>query len=275
MFGYVICNRQGLEKEETERYQSLYCGLCRQLGKRFGQMQRMTLNYDLTFVALLLSALYEPEERCDEFVCVVHPFHKKESADNIYLSYAADMTIALTYYKCLDDWQDDKNPGSRLLQKLLESDYRKVEERYPRQCTAIAESVKRLRQLELDPDSIPDDAVNCSGRMLAEIFVYQEDFWAESLRSFGYALGRFVYLMDAAVDYEKDKKSGNYNPLFSMEKKPEEVEDVLRGMIGSATSEFEKLPIVQDAHLIRNILYAGVWQKYHAKGVKKEKKNDS
>lgn len=275
MFGYVICCRQGLEKEELERYQSLYCGLCRQLGKRFDQVHRMTLNYDLTFVALLLSALYEPKESVGKFRCMIHPFHKKESVDNIYLAYAADMTIALTYYKCLDDWQDDRNPGSRLLQKVLEKGYRDVEERYPRQCIAISESVKELRRLEQDSDSIPDDAINCSGRMLAEIFVYQEDFWAEHLRNFGYALGRFIYLMDAAVDYEKDMKSGNYNPLFRMEKKPEEIEEVLQGMIGSATSEFEKLPIVQDAHLIRNILYAGVWQKYHAKGVKKEKKHDN
>jgi hypothetical protein len=107
---------------------------------------------------------------------------------------------------------------------------------------------------------------------MAELFVVEEDFWSNSLRSFGYHLGRFIYLMDATMDYEKDKKTGNYNPLRSMGRQPEEMEDLLNMTIGDATQEFEKLPLVQDAHLLRNILYGGVWQKYYARKDRKERR---
>lgn len=275
MFGYVICNKQGLQKEEVERYQQMYCGLCRQLGIRYGQLKRLTLNYDLTFLAILLTALYEPQEEQRNFRCAVHPVHAKKAVENPYLAYAADMTIALYYYKSIDDWQDEKDIGGLALATFLKKSVAKIELQYPRQCGAIKESVEELRQIEENPDSIPDEAVNCSGRMLSEVFVCQEDFWSDSLRRFGYELGRFIYLMDAAVDYEKDKKTGNYNPILRMGSTPKKMEDALRELIGAATAEFEKLPIINDAHLIRNILYAGVWQKYYGNEAKKEKKNDS
>ena len=79
--------------------------------------------------------------------------------------------------------------------------------------------------------------------------------------------------MDAAIDYNKDLKTENYNPLIVMKKKPEEMEGVLKLILGGATCQFEKLPLVQDEHLMRNILYGGVWQQYYAR-IRKEKKHD-
>ena len=119
-----------------------------------------------------------------------------------------------------------------------------------------------------------DSAVNCFGKIVSEIFVYEEDFWSKDLRAFGYDLGRFIYLMDATMDYKKDLKTKNYNPLVLMNKRPEEMEDVLKVMIGGAAARFEDLPLVQDENLMRNILYGGVWQQYYARRSKKEKKHD-
>ena len=79
--------------------------------------------------------------------------------------------------------------------------------------------------------------------------------------------------MDAVLDYEKDKKERTYNPLFSMKKKPDEVESILVQAIADGAAEFERLPIIQDAGIIRNILYGGVWQTYHAKITREGKKN--
>lgn len=273
MFGYIICNRKGLEQEELERYRGVYCGVCRALQKQFGQLERFSLSYDMTFLAIFLSALYEPEETRTEFRCGAHPFQKRTAIENKYTSYAADITVALAYYKCRDDWEDERKHLSKGYGKILEKGYREVRQKYPRQCRRIAESIKELSEIEKSAGSLPDEAINCSGKMLSEIFVYEEDFWSGILRSFGYELGRFVYLMDAAVDYKEDIKKGNYNPLVKMNKKPDEVKDILMMEIGNAAGQFEKLPILQDDHLIRNILYGGVWQKYYASGCGKEKKN--
>lgn len=265
MFGYIICNRNGLSEEEFLRYRQFYCGVCKSLKKRFGQMERFSLNFDMTFLALFLSSLYEPEEKEAEFFCPAHPVHKRSSVENAFTEYAADMTIALSYHKCLDDWMDEKRAGRKLYGSMLKKDYEKVKATYPKQCRIIEESLKVLTGLEKEAPESVDAILHCSGRMLSEVFVYKEDFWSQSLREFGYALGRFIYLMDAAMDYEKDKKKKNYNPLIYMNKQPAEAEELLTMLIGDATQIYEKLPVVQDAHLIGNILYGGVWQQYYGK----------
>lgn len=265
MFGYIICNRNGLSEEEFFRYRQFYCGVCKSLKKRFGQMERFSLNFDMTFLALFLSSLYEPEERAEDFLCPAHPVQKRSSVENEFTEYAADMTIALTYHKCLDDWADEKRSGRKLYGSMLKKDYEKVKAAYPKQCKIIEESLKVLTHLEKEAPEEVDAILHCSGKMLSEVFVYKEDFWSQSLREFGYSLGRFIYLMDAAMDYEKDKKKKNYNPLFYMNKQPTEAEELLTMLIGDATQVYEKLPMVQDTHLIGNILYGGVWQQYYGK----------
>lgn len=101
----------------------------------------------------------------------------------------------------------------------MEEKYREVEARYERQCRNIRESLELLAEVEKHAPEQTDQAVNLSGKMLSEVFVYDEkDFWSDSLRKFGFSLGRFIYLMDAAMDYKKDRRKQNYNPLFYMKK---------------------------------------------------------
>lgn len=273
MYGYINCNKAGLSAEEIGRYQSVYCGLCNELKDSFGQIERLSLSYDMTFLILLLSSLYEPEEKSWEFRCGLNRLKPKIAVSNKFMSYAADMTIVLTYYKCMDDWQDDKKYLKHWYAGELKKWYDEAARKYPRQCKAIAEGVEALNKVEKSYSPQPDDAVNSSGKMLSELFVYEEDFWSNSLRRFGYELGRFIYLMDAAMDYQDDQKKNSYNPLFRMHKKPEEMGEILTMSIGNATQIFEKLPLVQDLHLLRNILYAGVWQEYLRKYGGKEQED--
>ena len=273
MFGTIVCNKKELTKEEQAKYQGVYCGLCRALKNRYGQVERITLNYDMTFLALFLNGLYEEIDNESMIHCPVHPFKEQIVFQNKYIDYAADMTILLAYYKCKDDWEDEKKRRSKLYKNFLEKDMQRIEKEYPRQVSCVRESLEELSRLEKNGTSLPDEVVNCSGRMLSEIFVYKEDFWSDSLRKFGYELGRFIYLMDAALDYEKDKKTGNYNPLFVMRLKPEEIEPILVQAIGNAADEFESLPIIEDAGIIRNILYGGVWLNYYTKVKGREKKD--
>ncbi|MBC5658173.1 hypothetical protein H8S44_00025 [Anaerosacchariphilus sp. NSJ-68] len=271
MFGYIECNRSKLSREEQERYQSVYCGLCRNLKMRYGDLERMSLSYDMTFVILFLSSLYEPRETKGEFRCGLHPLRPRSGVENCFTEYAADMTVVLAYFKALDDWKDEKKAEKRWYGGRLKKAYREVEKVYPRQCRAVADSIQELDFIEKAPGANVDQAINCSGKMLSELFVWKEDFWSNSLRMFGTELGKFIYLMDAAMDYKKDLKTGNYNPVAEMKKKPEEMEPILGMPLGNAMEIFEKLPLVQDENLLRNILYGGVWQQYYAKMHGKEK----
>ncbi len=273
MFGTIICNKKELTQEEQNKYQAAYCGLCRAIRDKYGQLERMTLNYDMTFLALMLNGLYEECNENIDIRCPVHPLKKRYVLNNKYIDYAADMTILLSYYKCLDDWNDESKRTSKAFAGILKKHMTEIEKNYPRQSECVKNSLKKIEELEKTPNSMPDDIVNYSGTMLSEIFVYEEDFWSDSLRSFGYELGRFIYLMDAVVDYYKDIKENNYNPLLYMNKQPKDIEPLLTQTIGNATNYFEKLPIIQDAGIIRNILYGGVWQAFYKTINGKEEKN--
>lgn len=225
------------------------------------------------FLALFLNGLYEEENKETTIHCPEHPLKEKTIFENKYIDYAADMTILLSYYKCRDDWEDEKKYSRKLYGNYIEKHMDKIRGQYPRQEACVRENIQKLGLLEKSNAAIPDEIVNCSGKMLSEIFVYEKDFWSDSLRQFGYELGRFIYLMDAALDYEHDKKKKNYNPLLVMNQSPKQMEPALIQAIGNATAIFEKLPIIQDAKIIRNVLYGGVWQTYYAKIKGKEEKH--
>lgn len=271
MFGYVQANRNELSQKEKERYQSVYCGLCHTLGKRYGFYTRLSLNFDLTFLALILSSLYEPSEGCETRHCIVHPCRKHVYVSNPCIDYAADMTVALMYFKCIDDWKDEHKVPQKCYATLLSKDYQRVKELHPGQCSVIEKELDEISRLEKDKVPSPDAAANSFGRLMAGVMVMKNDYWAEYLWKFGYSLGKYIYLADAAVDLKNDIKKGNYNPLSFLSENTEDVEITLKIILGDASETFELLPLVQDINILRNILYSGIWMKYN-QSIQKERK---
>ncbi len=267
MFGYVMANVRELSKEEKARYQSVYCGICRCIRERSSQIARLGLQYDMAFLALLLMSLYEPQETSGQQGCLLHPVKSRAWNDNVYIRYAADMNIALAYYKALDDHRDEGKHMARYFAARLEKDYPQIAQQYPRQCQAIAEGIQQLAQLEEERCADPDAPASCFGKLMGEILVYREDVWALPLRQMGMALGRYIYLADAAVDYRKDKKKGRYNPYLAMGmgENWKQWEQYLVLAMGRCTDYYERLPLVQDKKLLDNILYSGVWVEYRRK----------
>ena len=276
MFGYVVANGKALTPEQLERYRGCYCGLCRALKERHGNFSRLTLNYDMTFLILLLNGMYEPEETARAGRCAVHPARRRGWWATRFTDYAADMTVALAYHNCMDDYLDDKKLLSLAEAKQLKPHYEAIRARFPQKCAAIERSMEQLRAIETDPAPAPDAGGNCFGALMGELFEYEEDsVWGKRLRVFGETLGRFIYMMDACVDLEKDKKRGNYNPLAVMgELTDAEKTGMLKMLIGECSAEFEKLPIVKDADILRNVLYSGVWTRY-AMTLKKKRKGET
>ena len=268
MFGYIVTDREQLSKEEQAKYRSYYCGLCRRLGERYGKRGQAALNFDMTFLYLLLSSLYEPEEQIQSHRCAIHPLKKQPRTLSHIADYCADMTVLLAYYNALDDWNDDGNRLKRAFANRLEPAAMQVAERYPRQSRAVTENMERINVLERQKEIKLDAVANCLGALMGELFVMQEDIWASKLRALGENLGKFIYFMDAWEDAEKDAKHKNYNPLLQLKGDPEyerRCKDILTMFLGDAAASFEALPIVDNAHILRNILYAGVWSKYAPK----------
>ena len=278
MYGYVSINRQALSDEEFERYRAFYCGLCRALRLRAGQVSRLTLSYDMTVLFLLLSALYEPagergRERCAPHMLKPHDYVFDECAE-----YAADMSVILAWHKAADDWQDEKRLGKLALRRALAPAYARVEERWPDKCRLIDEAVRENARLEKEGLRDIDAAANATGRIMGELYAWRDDFWAEPLRRLGHALGRFIYLMDAYEDLPGDRKAGRPNPLADMSRRLDyeaEIRDILTLEMAEASAQFERLPIVRDANLLRNIFYSGVWCRYAALQKDKDDPDDT
>lgn len=277
MFGLVTANLSELTKEQKNRYSGVYCGICRQIRKLSSQLSRLGLSYDMAFLALLLMSLYEPEEESGARACVLHPIKPRPWLDNAYIRYAADMNVALAYHKAADDWQDDKSAAARLRRAVFASSYPRIRSQYPRQCEAIEACIARLAELEGGNCKNPDLVANCFGQLMAELLVYREDLWAPTLRQMGVALGRFIYLGDAVLDYRRDRRKKKYNPFLAQGggEAWEVWQQYLVLAMGRCTDAFERLPLVQDKKLLDNILYSGVWSSFRAKRKEEAGQNGS
>ena len=262
MFGYVMANLKELEKPRRKRYSQVYCGICRGIRSQCSQACRLALSYDMAFLSLLLMSLYEPEETVGSHACMLHP--GRSWTDNPYIRYGADMNVALAYYNALDDYEDEGKMGARLCCDVFGKELGRIRETYPRQCSAIEDGIRKLHALEKENCPNPDEPAGTFGTLMGELLVYEEDLWAPTLRKMGDALGRYIYLADAAVDYHRDLKKKQYNPYIAMGMIEDwnAWEEYLVLAMSRCTDAYERLPLVQDKDILDNILYSGVWLEY-------------
>ncbi len=277
MFGYVVVNRETISPESEARYRAYYCGLCKALRKRHGLSGALTLSNDMTFLYMLLTALYEPEETYGSERCMMHPIKKHDWIYSEAADYAADMNVMLAYHLCMDSWRDEKKLFSLAEANLIKKAYEKVARIYPEKCEFVGDMIRALSDIESKaPNGDIDSPTNLTGELIGEIFAWKDDEWKNPLTRMGAALGRFIYIMDAYDDLPKDLKKNCYNPLkpiADVEDYEDRCLDMLTMHIAECTEEFEMLPIIRDAGLIRNVLYSGVWSKYAFIQNRKDKDN--
>ena len=268
MFGYVTINSNELKEGEAGRYRAYYCGLCRSLHKSYGRVGHVTLTYDMTFLVILLNSLYEKELSLVSSRCIVHPAGRHDMLCGVFSEYAADMNIMLSYYNLLDDWRDERRVLKKAAAMLLSGRMKQLAVKYPRQNAALERYMRELLQIESSEEDDLEKAALLTGELLAEIFVFEEDVWARLLRRMGMYLGKFIYLMDAFEDVDRDIAGGSYNPLKGIRDRedfPDLCRDILMMQMAECCRAFEQLPLELDVGLLRNILYSGVWVRFAAK----------
>lgn len=266
MFGYVTIYKPELKMKDYYKYKAYYCGLCQTLKEEYGISGQMTLTYDMTFAIILLTSLYESETIKSEHRCIVHPVKRHEMLQNEITEYAASMNVILAYYHFLDDWDDEKSIVGLFGSKILQKKVKKIIKKNERQSRIIRNCLKRLKEYEAKNITDIDTVAGCFGKLMEELFVYKQDCWEAGLRRMGFFLGKFIYIMDAYDDLSKDLEKGTYNPLKERCLKDtyeEECSQMLVMMMGECSQEFEKLPCLQDSDILKNILYAGVWERYN------------
>jgi hypothetical protein len=263
MFGYVTIDKMELKFKEYYSYKGYYCGLCMSLKNKYNNFSRLTLNYDMTFLILLLSSLYEPENKIYNSKCIAHPTKKQLIIQNEITEYAAGINIILSYYNLKDNWNDEKDVKSLVIARMLKRNFNKASQELVFKSEEIREILLNMSMLEKRNTDDIDEVSNEFGHLMEEIILYKKDVWENTLRKIGFFLGKYIYLLDAYEDMEKDKKNNSYNPFnnLKVENIDKYAKEILMLNLSFLSEEVEKLPLVQDKEIIENIIYSGILMK--------------
>ena len=283
MFGYVTPLKPELKIREYESFKSYYCGICMHIKDNFGNIPRMSLNYDMTFLGLLLDGLHKEERELKIQRCIAHPLKKKPMIiNNKALAYAAAMNVSLVYYKLLDDVADDKSIKSKVSSMILSSYKSKFNRNVTMINDIIEENLKKLSYLEVEKKfSSIDEIAHPFSEIVGKILnLYPEKFEGDSeevrgnLYELGYSLGKWIYLIDALDDLKEDMEKNKFNPidyLYNIDSKTyeelmEEIRDRMEFTIFNCgytcRNALENLPIKRNKEILENIISLGMMDKY-------------
>ena len=274
MLGYVRTDMPEMRMREYECYRAMYCGLCRHMGKCTGQCSRMALSYDFVFLAAVRIALLGEVLEFKKKRCLVHPIAKRSSVVNSpTLRYCADATALLSYHKIRDDIADEK--GLKKLRAhfallFFHGAYRRAKKRHGELDVAIKDGLAALSAYEKDASAPPsaDAPASLFATLMERVFGEGlEGTDARIASAIGRAIGHWIYLVDAADDFPKDKKSGSFNPylrLFGEDMTEEQRENVRLSLVRilmDAERAFlliDDFPSIEIKEILSNILYLGL-----------------
>ncbi len=221
MFGYVRPLKGEMKVREYEQYKAVYCTLCKALEKHYGLLAKFALSYDITFYAVLALDLSGCEISERKGRCAVNPAKKCNfiCEGNEAYHKAAALTVLTTYYKLIDNIEDEsffKRLGAKLLKLVVNKAAKKAKNDFPYMDEALSKMTEEQRKVEESEDPSIDECAAPTADALKTIFPYltADDTQKLVLGQFGYFFGRWIYFMDAADDLEDDLKSKSFNPFI-------------------------------------------------------------
>ena len=276
MLGYVKTDSQELRMREYHYYRALYCGLCHRMGKCTGNCSRMTLSYDFVFLAAVRLSLTGECPEIKKQRCFLHPLRPRLTAQKCRaLDYCADASALLVYHKLMDDLHDErglKKARAALMRPFLSSAYRRAKKRYPVLNDTISAHLRKLSEYETDSHTFTgaDALAEQFGMLMGAVFSEGlSDSNARIADVIGRAVGHWIYLADAADDFEEDRKRGRFNPylhLFGNEPTAADWENLrlaLTALLCNAERGFlliDDYPAPELKEILSNILYLGLPQ---------------
>lgn len=273
MFGYLRTRTSELRLRDYECYRAYYCGLCRAMGACTGQCSRLSLSYDFVFLAAVRCSLLGESSEVKPFRCLIHPAKKRKAVKlSPQLAYCADASAILTAGKLSDDRADER--GFRKLRATVggwffSGAHRSARKRHPGLDRAVREKLALLREYERHGEEhSADELAAVFGDLLAAVFSDGlENADARIAAAMGKAVGYWIYLADAADDFEEDRKKKRFNALRARfgDAMTEDDRASVRLALGSALSDaqcafelIDKFPHPELKEILSNILYIGM-----------------
>ena len=273
MFGYVIVDKPSLRIREYDYYKATYCGLCHTMGKCTGCLSRLTLSYDVTFFVLVREMLDETKVEFVKKRCVRHPINKINTVKiNPQMEYAACVGAQLAYGKIVDNVNDEKGIkrfGAKVSRALFSKMDMKSFDMAPAMAELITEKLDLISQIENDKVASIDAPAEVFGDMMAGLLSYELEGEKKLIaQKIGKRIGRWIYIVDAFDDYDKDRKTGSYNPFVQLYEGKDFTDDellsiskMLEAELSLAFSAIELLDEGGDkirSEIIKNILCLGM-----------------
>lgn len=265
MLGYIKVYKPELRIKEYEMYKSIYCTLCKRLGKDYGILSRFTLSYDFTFLALLKISLNDREINTVRKSCPFNPLKKcnycTENTD--VFDFAAATAQIMLYYKFNDNVIDEKGLKKiayKLLRLIFSAAHKKAAQKFPDIENAVKNYILSQSRLEKEDCASLDISAEPTALVISKIFMMCSDDYKQKrvLERLGYCIGRYTYLMDALEDLEQDKKKNRFNPLKNREDSRLVAQNQIYATINEAKSAFELLDIQKFKNILGNIIYIGL-----------------
>jgi hypothetical protein len=215
MFGYIKSDFPNLYVKDVRLYKAMYCGLCKGIGKVCGTNGRFALSYDLAFLSILVHNLTNQDVNIEDQNCIIHPIAKRPIAIVDKITEAiASLNVILAQYKLCDDVLDSGK--GRTKRALLSSSYKRAKKSQPKLDEIVSTMYKKLVEYEKTNGDSIDISADPFGVMMQEILAYLlGEYSTEETSRLSYCMGKWIYLIDALDDYDKDKKKGNYNVFIN------------------------------------------------------------
>lgn len=267
MFGYVVPLKGELKVRELDAYQAVYCGLCHNLGRRYGFLSRMILSYDFAFLAMVLST-EQDHPKIEHRRCIACPLRGKDvCTEQASLDISADESVILAYWKLRDNVADSsfwRGLPARGLSLLLRPAYRRAAARQPEFDHQTTICLEELRELEEAGAASLDQTADTFARILQA--AAPDSGRTERDRALGqllYHVGRWIYLVDAWDDLAEDERQGEYNPVAAhwpdgAQHHKEELRTTLRHSLNLAISACHLSDFGQWNEIVLNILCLGL-----------------
>lgn len=266
MLGYIEPDKHDLKLRDLETYNGYYCGLCKEVSESYGQVSRLWLSNDMTFLAMFLGALTAGEDHIKYEHCIVHPFRKKPvEVQEQSVKYAADMMIILRAEQYIDDVRDGERSRYRGKIVRIASKYERAANMHPEEAKIINESLQELYSYEVEGKSNVRKMSTCFGRVMKAVFTgfVMPEEQVRSVGEFAENLGCWLYLIDIIDDFEEDRDEHRFNPLLDLgitdrRRARDMIEPALYFYLDGLVKAYDLIEFHKNKTILDNIVYCGL-----------------
>ncbi len=271
MYGYIIPDKPNMYIKDFTFFRAFYCGLCKSIGGKCGQIARLSTNYDMTFFNILMHNILGKEVEIASEACILNPVKKKPIVKTDSLTeQIVGINTLMFYYKVEDDFVDGDKARAIALAPIVKPKAKKARKNMPEIDKILKKGFSDLRVMEQANETSIDKVSEPFSIIIADVAkIIVGDKFNDYIYNLCYNLGKWVYLMDALDDIDDDFKDKRYNPFLVrfnnyenreqfLQINREEIEYIMMSVYNGIVNNYNKLDVKISEGILSNVFYLGL-----------------